>query len=76
MRKPVRLASTYIQVNKIRDDLQLIERKLENSLRLIDTGKVFLNRTPIDQLLRAKLRVETYELKSFCIAKETITWAM
>lgn len=36
--------------------LNLIEEKVGNKLGLIGTGKIFLNRTPILQALRPKIR--------------------
>jgi hypothetical protein len=59
------------------DTLKLIEEKVGKSLKDIDTGEIFLNRTPIAYTLRS--RTETWDLtklkifayKSFCKAKDT-----
>lgn len=57
MRKPVRLASPYVQINEIRDDLSLIEKKVEDSLELIGIGRDFLNRTPVAPVLEQNQQV-------------------
>jgi hypothetical protein len=53
--------------------LNLIEEKVENTLKHIGTGDYFLNRTPPSRALRSTInKWDLMTLKSFCKAKETI----
>ena len=53
------------------DTLNLLKKKIGNSLELISTGDSFLNRTPIAQALRSAInKWDLIKPKSFCKAKE------
>ena len=55
------------------DMLNVIEKKVEDSLELIGTRKDFLNRTLIAQTLRTIINTwDLVKLKNFCMAKDTI----
>jgi hypothetical protein len=47
------------------------EEKIDNSLELVGTGNIFLNRTPPGQALRSTInKWNLMKLKSFCKAAE------
>ena len=57
------------------DTLELIEKKVGNSLTVIGTGEYFSSTTLIAQALRAINRLVFMKLKSFVMAKEIIILA-
>ena len=55
------------------DMLNLIEKKVRNSLEHIGRGENFLYRTPMTQALRSTIdKWNLMKLKSFCKAKDTV----
>jgi hypothetical protein len=55
------------------DTLHLIEEKVGKSLKLIGTGRNFLNRTPMAQALKPTIdKWNLMKLRGFCEAKDTI----
>lgn len=59
-------------LNIKQDTLNLIEEKVEKSLKLIGTGRNFLNRIPMAQILRLTFdKWDLMKLKSFCKVKDT-----
>ena len=67
----VTLPKTQLKDLNIRTDtLNLTEKKVENSLELIGTGKDFLTTTLIAQALRTRInKQDLMNLKSFSMAK-------
>ena len=58
------------------DTLNLTEKKVLNSLKLIDPGRDFPNRTLIAQALKSTIsKINLIKLKTFCKAKDTIIQA-
>jgi hypothetical protein len=54
--------------------LKLVQETVGNTLELIGTGKVFLNKTPAAQQLRESIdRWDFIKLKSFCTTKEMVS---
>jgi hypothetical protein len=54
------------------DMLNLIEEKVEKSLKHMGTGEKFLNRTPMSYALRSRInKWDLIKLQSFCKAKDT-----
>jgi hypothetical protein len=55
------------------DTLNLIEKKVVKSLKDMDTGGKFLNRTPIAHVLRSTInKWDLIKLQKFCKAKDTV----
>jgi hypothetical protein len=55
------------------DILSIKEQKVGNSLKLVDTGDNFLNRTPVAQALRSRINEwNLMKMKSFCKSKDTV----
>jgi hypothetical protein len=55
------------------DTLNLIEEKVRNNLKCIDTKEFFLNRTPMAQALKSTIdKWDLMKLKNFSKAKDTI----
>jgi hypothetical protein len=55
------------------DTLKLIEEKVGKSLEHMDTGEIFLNRTPIAYALQLKIdKWNLIKSQSFCKAKYTV----
>jgi hypothetical protein len=69
-----KLNSKWIKDLYIKPDTpKLIEKKVGNSLKCSGTGEIFLNRTPIAQILRSTIdKWDLMKLKSFCKAKDTV----
>jgi hypothetical protein len=67
--------SKWIKDLNIRPEiLKLLQEGTENTLELIDTGKDFLNRTPVAQKLRERMeKWDFIKLKSFCTTKEMVS---
>ena len=60
-------------LNIKQDTLNLMEKKVGNSLECIGTGDNFLNRTPVTQALRSTInKWDLMKLKSLCKAKDTV----
>jgi hypothetical protein len=60
-------------LHKILDTLKLIEEKVGKSLKHMDTGENFQNRTSIAYALRSRIdKWDFIKLQSFCKAKDTI----
>jgi hypothetical protein len=58
------------------EPLNLTEKKVLNSLKLIDPGRDFPNRTLIAQALKSTIsKINLIKLKTFCKAKDTIIQA-
>jgi hypothetical protein len=54
--------------------LKLLQEKLWKTLKDIGIGNYFLNRTPINQEIRARIdKWNCIKLKNFCISKEKVT---
>jgi hypothetical protein len=70
----IKLKSNWIKdVNIKPDTLNLIEGKVGESLELIGTGEIFLNRTPMAQVLRSRIdKWNLIKLESFCKAKDIV----
>jgi hypothetical protein len=52
----------------------LVQERLGNTLKVIDTGNDFLNRSPAAQQLRASIdKWDFIRLKSFCTTKEMVS---
>jgi hypothetical protein len=68
------LKSKWIKDHHIKPvTLKLIEKKVGKSLRHMDTGGNFLNRTPISYALRSRIdKWDLIQLQSFCMAKDTV----
>jgi hypothetical protein len=59
------------------DTLNLIEKKVGNTLEHIGTGNNFLNRTPMAQALRSTVdKWDLMKLQSFCKARDTVIGKM
>ena len=73
----MKLKSKWIKDHNIKPDtLNLIEEKVGNSLKCIETGEIFLNRTSMAQTLRSTIdKWDLLKLKSFCKAKDTVNRA-
>jgi hypothetical protein len=71
-----KLKSKWIKDLNIKPDtLNLIEEKVEKSLKRIGTGEHFLNKIPVAQVLRSTIdNWDLMKLKSFCKAKNTVNW--
>jgi hypothetical protein len=55
------------------DTLKLIEKKVEKSLKHMDTGEIFLNRTQIAYALRSSInKWDLIKLQSFNKVKDTV----
>jgi hypothetical protein len=55
------------------DTLNIIEEKVGEILKHIDTGEKFLNRTPMAYALRSRInKWDLTKLQSFCKAKDTV----
>ena len=55
------------------DTLNLIEENMGKSLKLISTGRNFLNKTPMAHALRSRIdKQELMKLESFCKTKDII----
>jgi hypothetical protein len=55
------------------DTLKCIEQKVEKSLEYMNTGEIFLNRTPTVYALRSRInKWDLIKLQSFCKAKYTV----
>ena len=69
-----KLTSKWIKDLNIKSDtVNLIEKKLENTLESIGTGGNFLNKIPMAQALRSIIdKWDLMKLKSFCKAKDTV----
>ena len=69
-----KLKSKWIKdLNVKSDTLNLIEEKVGKNLKLIGTGRNFLNRTPMAQALRSTVdKWDFMKLKSFYKAKITV----
>ena len=69
-----KLKSKWMKELNIKPDiLNLIEEKVGKSLKLIGTGEIFLNRTPVAYALRSAIdKWDLMKLKSFCKAKDTV----
>lgn len=69
-----KLKSSWIKDLNIKPDtLNLIEEKVGKSFELIDTGRNFLNRTPMAHALKSRIdKWDLMKLKSFCKAKDTV----
>jgi hypothetical protein len=72
---------TKLQFKRIKDlnikldTLNLLKEKVGNCLEHIGTGGKFLSRIPIAQALRPTInKWDLMKMKSFCKAKDTITW--
>jgi hypothetical protein len=56
------------------DTLNLVEEKLGDSFECIDTGRNFLNRTPMGEALRSTTdKWDLIKLKSFCNTKNHVS---
>jgi hypothetical protein len=68
------MKSTWTNDLNIKPDiLNLIEKKVGNSLENICTGDNFLNRAPMAQALRSTIdRRDLTKIKSFCKSKDTV----
>jgi hypothetical protein len=68
-----KLKSQWIKDLNIKPDtMNWIEEKVGKSLKVMGTGEIFLNRTPISQALRSTIdKWDLVKLKSFCKAKDT-----
>jgi hypothetical protein len=69
-----KLKSKWIKDLNIKPDtLNLIEEKVGKNLELIDTGRNFLNRTPMAHALRSRIdKWHLIKLESFCKAKDIV----
>jgi hypothetical protein len=69
-----KLKSKWIKDLHIKPNaLKLIEKKVGKSLENMDTGEIFLNRTPIAYALRSRIdKRDLIKLQSFCKAKDTV----
>jgi hypothetical protein len=69
-----KLKSKWIKDLHIKPDpLNLIEEKVEKSLKYMGTGGKFLNGTPMAYALRARIdKWNLIKLQSFCKAKNTV----
>jgi hypothetical protein len=69
-----KLKSKWIKDLHIKlETLKLIEKKVGKSLKLLGTGEIFLNRTPIAYALRSRIdKWDLIKLQSFCKAKDTL----
>jgi hypothetical protein len=55
------------------ETLKLIEEKVVKSLKHMDTGEIFLNRTPVAHALRPTIdKWNLIKLQSFCKEKDTV----
>jgi len=69
-----KLKSKWIKDLHIKPDtLKLIEEKVGNNLKHMDTGEKFLNKTPMVYALRSRInKWDLIKLQSFCKAKDTV----
>jgi hypothetical protein len=69
-----KLKSKWIKDLHIKPDMvNLIEEKVGENLRYIDTEETFLNKTPVAHVIRSTIdKWELIKLKSFCKTKDTI----
>jgi hypothetical protein len=73
-----KLKSKWIKDLHIKPDtLKLIEKKVGKSLKHMDTGENFPNRTPMSCALRSRIdKCYLIKLQSFCKAKDTVNRAI
>jgi hypothetical protein len=69
-----KLKSKWIKDLHIKPDtLKLIEEKVGKSLKHMDTGEKFLNRTPMAYALKSRInKWDLIKLQSFCKTKDTV----
>ena len=69
-----KLKSKWMKDFLIKPDLlKLVEEKVEKFLDHMDTGEIFLNRTPMAYALRSTIdKCDLIKLQSFCKPKDTV----